>query len=97
MPRIWPVSVSEWSARVGEPLGQAEVGHERRSGRVDQDVRRLQVAVQDAVLVGVVDGAGDVEQAGDLGRARRRGCLAREAPSMNFMEKYCWPSCSPTS
>ena len=40
------------------PLGQAEVGDVRASLAVEQDVRGLQVAVQEAALVGVVDGAG---------------------------------------
>ena len=46
-------------AVVVQPLGQAEVGDVRLVVLVDEDVRRLQIAVQDAVLVGVVDGAGD--------------------------------------
>jgi len=41
---------------------QAEVGHVRLTVCVDQDVGRLEVAVDDAALVRVVDGAGDGEQ-----------------------------------
>ena len=39
-----------------DPLGQAEVGDVRLAVGVEQDVGRLEVAVQDAALVGVVDG-----------------------------------------
>ena len=49
--RVWPgVAV--------EPLGQAEVGDVRLVVGVEQDVGRLEVAVQDAVVVGVVDWPG---------------------------------------
>ena len=37
-----------------DPPGQAEVGHVRLAALVDQDVRRLQVAVEDPALMGVV-------------------------------------------
>ncbi len=42
-----------------DPPGQAEVGDVGLAPLVDQDVRRLQVAVQDAPLVGVMNGLGD--------------------------------------
>ena len=42
-----------------DPLGQAEVGDVRLALLVQQDVRRLQVAVEDAALVGMVDRLGD--------------------------------------
>ena len=54
-----PDSVRPAADAVGRPLGQAEVGDVRPALAVDQDVGRLQVAVQDAVLVGVVDGPAD--------------------------------------
>ena len=41
-----------------EPAGEPEVGHQRLALFVDQDIRRFQVAVEDASLVGVVDGPG---------------------------------------
>lgn len=41
-----------------EPLGQSEVGHVWLAVRVEQDVCRFEVAMQDAALVGVVNGAG---------------------------------------
>ncbi len=41
-----------------EALGQAEVGELRIARAVQQHVGRLEVAVQDAALVGVMDGAG---------------------------------------
>ena len=45
-----------------DALGQAEVGDVRRAVGVEQDVAGLEVAVQDAALVGVVDGASDGDQ-----------------------------------
>ena len=39
--------------------GQAEVGDVRFAGFVHQDVRRLQISVENASLVGVVHGEGD--------------------------------------
>ena len=70
-------------ARVGlDPLGQAEVGDVGLALGVEQDVGRLQVAVQDAALVGVVDGLGDL---GDQPRGGPRvGRVARPA---------AWPGC----
>jgi hypothetical protein len=43
---------------LGQPLGEAEVGDVRLALRVEQDVARLEVPVQDAALVRVVDRAG---------------------------------------
>ena len=55
------------------PLGQAEVGDVRVAVGVEQDVGRLEVAVQDAALVGVVDRPGDGrQQAAAASRAGRR-------------------------
>ena len=57
-----------------DALGEAEVGDVGDAGGVDQNVGRLQVAVQDTVLVGVLDGAGDGgEVAGGVARAQRAG------------------------
>jgi hypothetical protein len=41
------------------PLGQAEVGQARLIVGVDEHVRGLEVAVQDALLVRIVDGLGN--------------------------------------
>ncbi len=58
----------------GKQLGYAEIGHVWFAGRVEQDVGWLQVAMEHATLVRVVDGAGNLrDQAGDTclrGRAR---------------------------
>ena len=55
---------------VGLALGQAEVHQVRPAVVVEHDVRRLDVAVDDAVVVGVVQGLGDL---GDqLGRVAER-------------------------
>src|SRR5262245_36836667 len=43
-----------------DPLGQAEVGDPHAALAVDEDVRRLKVAVQSALLMGVVNGFGGV-------------------------------------
>ncbi len=42
-----------------QQLGDAEVGQHHAALGLDQDVGRLQIAVNDALAVGVVDGAGD--------------------------------------
>ena len=42
-----------------QALGQSKVGHERLGVRVEENVGRLQIAVQHAALVRVVDGASD--------------------------------------
>ncbi len=52
-------------ARGEEGLGQAEVDHLRHRLAVvfgDQDVRRLEVAVDDALAVGVLDGLADLNE-----------------------------------
>ena len=46
----------------GRELGQSEVGDERAAVGVDQDVRRLEVAMQDAPLVGIRDRPADRRQ-----------------------------------
>jgi hypothetical protein len=43
-------------------VGEPEVQHERPAVGADHDVARLEVAVDDVLLVGVVDGVGDVAQ-----------------------------------
>ena len=69
--------------------------------RVEQDVGRLQVAVQNAALVGEVHRPTDLASSTAARRGslpvRRAGCSARLPPSTSFIEKYCCPSCSPTS
>jgi hypothetical protein len=40
-------------------LREAKVGQVRLAVGVEQDVARLDVAMEDAVLMGVIDGAGD--------------------------------------
>ena len=68
-------------------LGQAEVGHPGDAPGVHQDVRRLDVAVEDALAVGVGQRLGHLDaQAGDapvvmgLGRRRRQlGVVARRS------------------
>ena len=51
-----------------DSLGQAEVGDMRLTIGIDQDIRRLQVAMEDASLVSVVD---------RLGRRRQQSSRAR--------------------
>ena len=69
---------------VAGDLGQAEVGDPDRAVGVEQEVRRLDVAVQDAVLVGVVEGLGDLKPdprhasrvlRGRVGRGREAGLV----------------------
>src|SRR6185295_19363175 len=49
-----------------EDAGEAEICDVRFGGRVEKDVGGFEVAVEDSVLVGVVDGGGDFgEEGGD--------------------------------
>ena len=41
---------------LGDPAGEAEIGQMRLAIAIEQDVARFQVAVQDATLMGMVDG-----------------------------------------
>ncbi len=70
---------------VGGPLGQAEVGDVRAAFPVDQYVGRLEVAVEDAVLMGVVDGPADEgETAGRVARFHRAvGQHAGQGPTLH--------------
>jgi len=61
-----------------DALGQPEVEDARLARRIDADVPGLQVAVDDAVLVGVVHRAADLDEEGD-GVA---GGPARDAPRL---------------
>ena len=52
------------SSQVPEPYRSVPVG---RAGLVEQDVRRLDIAMEEAALVGVLQGVGDLEaDAGDV-------------------------------
>ena len=78
-----------------EPLGETEVGDVRAALAIDQDIRRLQVAMQHAQAVSVIHRTGNRrQQSGCL--ARRDGALAQPGasdwPSMSFMMKYGCPS-----
>ena len=89
-------------AVVMQPLGQAEVGHARLVERVDQHVGRLEVAVQNAAFVRVVDGLGDgldVTRGAAAGQRLRPlpQSSARFWPSTKSIAKNCCPSCTPTS
>ena len=68
-----------------DALGQAEVGDVRVTLLVDQDVRRLQVAMEDAAHVGVLDGFGRLDHQGH-GRAEivpERGELIGEVAPLD--------------
>ena len=74
-----------------EDLGQAEIGHVRLPVAVQQDVRGLQVAVDDALLVQVLDGPGhrgdDPHAAVARGTGPRAIRSARLSPSTYSMVK----------
>ena len=72
-----PITAAVWVTllRVGQRAGDAEVHHLHRAGLADHDVGRLDVAVDDAVLVAEVQrlaGVGD-DLDGALGRHRALG------------------------
>ena len=75
--------------RVGELLRQAEVRHLRHPGGRQKDVRRLQIAVDDAVLVDEVHRPGQsADQFGRLHRRdRRRADLVGEASPLDVLER----------
>ena len=60
-------------------LGQAPVHHQRLAVLADDDVARLDVPVQDAAAVGVVDGVADV---GEPSRSSLRSASERPAGSL---------------
>ena len=66
--------VSVTSAAGVQALGHAEVEELRRAARGDHDVRRFQVAVQDAVLVR------SLQRAGNLDRDADRVCWRERPP-----------------
>jgi hypothetical protein len=66
-----------FSTRRIEGVGDAEVGHHRLAG-LEEDVLRLDVAVDDPVAVGVGEGREDV--AGDLERVLQREQLLASEP-----------------
>ncbi len=73
----------------GRPLGVDRVGRPALARGGQQDVDRLQVAVDDAVLVGVVDGAGQgADQVGGRPRRLRRAVqLAVEAAAVHVLQR----------
>ena len=67
---IWPLAGQ--TAVALHLLGQPEVGDPRVAVLVEEDVGRLEVAVDHAALVGVLDGLGDLaDQPGGLARGQR--------------------------
>ncbi len=72
---------SREAAALVDPLGQTEVCNQRAAVGVDQDIGRLQVAVDDASPVSVIDGASDVGQQTDrsAGVGAKPGKLGSEA------------------
>ena len=82
--------------------GQAEVGQAHPAAAVDHHVGRLEVAVQDALLVG--RGQAGADLARDLhgplaGAAGRCAAAARPGPRRRRTpwQMKCWPSTSPMS
>ena len=72
----------------------------RLAMHVDEYVRRFEVAVQDAALVGVFDSLADRGQVPGrfaLGKGPSEISLANVVPSTYLMLKNGWPSTSPTS
>ena len=98
MPRIAPVL--RQAGRIGRLLRQAEVGDVRLAVLVEQDVRRLEVAVQHAARVGEMNRPRDRRQQWAASRGGSGPSASRWAsvvPATCFMLKYGRPSSSPTS
>ena len=77
-------SMSPVAVRLGFALeaGQAEVGDPEVAPAVDDQVRRLDVAVEHALLMGVLEGLGSLEaQPGGLPEVGRRRDGARRSPT----------------
>ena len=63
-----------------DALGQAEIGDVYLIMAVDEHIRRLQIAVQDSLLMGVVHGPGDLgDVAGCLLALQRERALGERA------------------
>ena len=60
--------------RAGEDLGDAEVGQLEDAVVADEDVRRLEIAMDDAVIVDMLEGRADLE--GDVDRVAPREAAA---------------------
>ena len=85
--------------------GQAEVGDPEFAGVVDQQVGRLDVAVEDAVLVGVVEGLGGLDaEPGDGaevfagvegGERGNGGCKARRCRAVGDAAGSGWGGVAP--
>ena len=76
-------------------LGQAEVHDVRAARRRRHDVRRLDVAMDHALLVGVVQGVGDGGDSSAASRGRRRRAVSRSAsvtPWTKSLTRYGRPS-----
>ena len=80
--------MGEAAVLVGQP-GQPEIGHVRLANGVEEDVGRLEIAVEDAVLVGKMDRTGDLRDQGrhrpqPFRRAggRKRGHPGRQGSSL---------------
>ena len=78
----WPL------AEVLLPQGQAEIGHERLAAGVEQDVARLDVPMDQPLLVGVVQRLGHRRHQFRRFARRKAGSalilVARSLPSMYF-------------
>src|SRR5262245_43115924 len=62
-------------SRVRQPAGESKIGHPHRPGRVDQKVRRFDVAVDDSVVMGVRECFGRLQS--NLGNPSKIGGSAR--------------------
>ena len=88
---IWPAPVKrQVLGLAADQLGQAEVGDLHPALLVQQDVLRLDVAVDDAVVVGVLEGLADLRHDGQglLGASLPASSSRRRfTPSTNSMRK----------
>ena len=100
-PRSAAASTPPTGVRPRRQLRQAEIEHLRVAARRDEDVGRLDVAVDDALRVRGVQRVGNLDRRGRAAARSASGlppmrCFS-VCPSSNSMAMNGWPSCSPMS
>ena len=87
MPKICPSTVIVISPTSRFPRPQAKIDDVRLAVAIDQDIARLDVAMNDPLLVSVLQGVGDLDHhlGGVAGVSRGAEPFVRSAPSMKSL------------